>query len=331
MCSGVLVRHDTAFMGFYAVDPKYQGIGVGRELWAKTVARLDSSIYNIGLYGVPSMSEKYKRSGFKIEDSTRMLIFESEPGKRLSIDQLKRTDDLVVVNNDNSNDRSKIELLDNGQLSESGLIGKLVEYDEKVHGHSRDRLLRNYLFEADEVPLALALVSSNTVETPAKRGQTKDEPERKHSCCSNEPDHRAANEETLSSSVKSSLSISDMSAQNMAGAHQELVPQRQQGAQILGYGCIRHDNTGGAMVGPLYAKSDDYCEVILRELIDRFAMPPGGKYSLMSLTSNPQADKLLRRIGLVEMDQCSRMFTQFIPEASLDQIYYVHSPNFTLF
>jgi hypothetical protein len=319
-------------MGFYAVDPKYQGIGVGRELWAKTVARLDSSIHNIGLCGVPSMSDKYKKSGFKIEDSTRMLIFESKPDKRLSIDQLKRTDDLVVGSNGNSSgDRSKIELFDNGQLSELGLIGKLIEYDEKVHGHSRDRLLRNYLFEANEVPLAVALVSSNTSKTPTKRGQTKDEAERKHSYCSNQPDDRANNEETLSSSAKSSLSISDMmSAQNMAGARQELVSQKQ-AAQILGYGCIRHDNTGGAMVGPLYAKSDDYCEVILRELVDRFAISPGGKYSLMSLTSNPQADKLLRRIGLVQMDQCSRMFTQFIPEASLDQIYYVHSPNFTLF
>uniref|UniRef100_A0A6G1S7S9 YitH/HolE acetyltransferase (GNAT) domain-containing protein n=1 Tax=Aceria tosichella TaxID=561515 RepID=A0A6G1S7S9_9ACAR len=100
---------------------------------------------------------------------------------------------------------------------------------------------------------------------------------------------------------------------------------------LLGYGCIRHDNTGGAMIGPLYAKSGSVCEVILRELIERFNLSPGGKYSVMSLTSNERADKLLRQIGLQEMDQCSRMFTKFIPEASLDQIYYVHSPNFTLF
>lgn len=201
---------------------------------------------------------------------------------------------------------------------------QLIEYDAQIHGESRDKLLRNYLLEADEVPLTVAII-----KTSLPRGKTSAENEagqqqqghldEANSCC---PDRSIAAgsdfQETLSAGIKDSLAIT----QTCPTDNEQL---------LLGYGCIRHDNTGGAMIGPLYARSSGVCEVILRHLIEEFTMEPGGKYSVMSLTSNEQADELLRLIGLRKMDQCSRMFTKFIPEAPLEQIYYVHSPNFTLF
>lgn len=339
MCSGVMARQDTAFMGFYAVSPAYQGLGIGRELWARTVARLDKSISNIGLYGVPSMSEKYKKSGFKVEDSIRMLIFESEPYQQLQTSQLKCLNNLCNIDDESlSGDRLRIELVIGEQLNNETIFCKLIEYDKQVHGHSREILLRNYLLEADELPLTVAIVQ-RMERGKVAAGQRREEMERKSSC-SNVSRRQSNNVGTLTASVKSSLSISEIARPfeetGDIGSKQNSVQDGEPTVEsdlmhLLGYGCIRHDNTGGAMIGPLYAKSSDACEVILRELIERFDMRPGGKYSVMSLTSNEQADTLLRLIGLQEMDQCSRMFTKFIPEAALDQIYYVHSPNFTLF
>lgn len=332
MCAGPMTRSDTAFMGFYAVEPKFQKIGIGRELWAKTVGRLDESI-NIGLYGVPNMSEKYKRSGFKVEDSIRMLIFESQVGQQLKLDQLRDTDHLPA--------QCRLEALDG--LDDSGrselLLRKLIDYDHSVQRFPREKLLRNYL-GGSNIPMTLLVVRdlSNSERKSTSTTSTT-------TLCCAKPSQESIieDEETaaLGNSIKSNLMLTnsrqqpnnfqtrtsspiDISSVSACSSSNEL--------EVLGYGCLRSDNTKGAMIGPVYAESSEIAECILKNLMSKFELDQSeGKFSVMALSSNKQACKLLTKIGLKEMDQCLRMFTKFVPTASLSEVYYVHSPNFTLF
>ena len=351
MCAGPMTRNDTAFMGFYAVDPEFQGIGIGRELWAKTMERLKAPL-NAGLYGVPAMSEKYKKAGFGVEDSISMLIYESVPGEALILDELTNVEDLHT--------QIRLELIDNS--TSELLFKRLVEYDCSVQGFSREQLLKNYL-RGKDVPLTFALIRATSAKTstssddfrssPTFQQQQQNKGERKSSCCAKPSQLTIAEDgdESLSSGIKGSLSISSSSVGDLPTKVSSPIevtlisssnsPQRQsdllnedgdEDFEVIGYGCVRADNKGGGMIGPVYADYDLACEALLKRLLSRFDLKPGAILTSMPLSSNEQASRILEKIGLVYRDRCSRMFTRFIPEAELpNKIYYVHSPNFTLF
>lgn len=351
MCAGVMARPDTAFVGFYAVEPKYQCIGIGRELWARCLERLDESI-NVGLYGVPSMSEKYFKTGFKLQDSIRMLIYESEPNneKNLNLSALKSLDDLGVSN---------LELEVINRDTSPTKLKKLIDYDQSVHRYSREKLLKLYL-NGDDTPLTFAIIKNNnrtrlSSSSPSNMHQDQDQQqfvhsintERKSSCCAKPSQEAIFEDETLSTTAKSSLSISSINLGEFqprsmspidipsvscvtSSSPSSSSPSVMGDFEVIGYGCIRQDNNSGGIIGPVYADSSDLCEVLLRNLMENFELPPGKVFSVMALTSNKQASKIMSKVGLNEIDQCTRMFTKFIPSATFSKIYYVHSPNFTL-
>lgn len=255
---------ETAFIGFYAVEPMYQKLGIGRELWSKTVGNLDENL-NKGLYGVPEMVEKYKQSGFVKEDSISMLVYETEP------DILKadlKLDSLCTLSQLDSEGQLKLEIL-NGQKigdddhnDQKNLFENLVSFDARVNGFSREQLLKEYLI-GNDIPLTVIVSGPNN--------------------------------------------------------------------SIHGYGIIRKDNNLGGIIGPIYANNQQVCEIILHELIDKFALIGGKIFTVMPLTSNQQAVEILKRIGFVEKHECSRLFTKYIPVADMARIFFIHSPNFTLF
>lgn len=350
MLATTFTRSDTAFLGFYAVHPNYQRIGIGKELWSETLSRFDSTI-NIGLNGVPTMSEKYKKSGFIFEDTIRMIVYESLPkGEQpYPTHLLKSLDELMGC---------RLVVID-GETDEL-MFKKLVEYDYSVQKFSREKLLRLYL-KGDSVPLTLAIVKDHSRSKFASDqttvgGQVHPVSERKMSCCAKPSEVSIIEDEALSTNIKSSLSISSSNLCNLplrssspidipSIISSAVIPNQSQetvvhsssidldlgGCEILGYGCIRLDNNSGGMIGPIYADSGDICEVLLRNLMERFNLQDGHIFSIMALSSNKQASKSLTKIGFNEIEQCSRMFTKFIPAASYSKIYYVHSPNFTLF
>lgn len=323
MCAGTLTRPDTAFMGFYAVEIPYQGIGVGRELWAATTKRLGESM-NIGLYGVPAMSAKYKKSGFNVEDTVRMLIFESQPGQEVRLDLLASLGCLSSSQNAEPGERFELRLV-NSETDEQTLR-KLIEFDHSVNNFSREKLLRNYLASETNAPLSLALVRLAAFSAACCEPVDSDE---SSACCAPSATETADATSKLSRQMSGSLSLAatGSSSQRRADA-----ASGGEVLEVLAYGCLRHDNTGGGMIGPIYADSAEACEVILRHLLERFEFRSSlGKYSAMTLTSNNLAADILQRVGLREMDQCSRMFTKFVPEAQANKVFYVHSPNFTLF
>ncbi len=71
MCAGVFVNPDTAFIGLYAVRPKYQKLGIGIRMWRQIKAHIGDR--NAGLYAVPEHLVMYRdRAGFTHEDNKFM-------------------------------------------------------------------------------------------------------------------------------------------------------------------------------------------------------------------------------------------------------------------
>lgn len=62
--SGVSYAGRFGFIGLYIVRPAWRGRGVGLRLWNEAMSRLSGHV--IGLDGVPSQQENYKRSGFTL-------------------------------------------------------------------------------------------------------------------------------------------------------------------------------------------------------------------------------------------------------------------------
>lgn len=101
--------------------------------------------------------------------------------------------------------------------------------------------------------------------------------------------------------------------------------------QLVAFGCIRHDNFGDAMIGPLYANTPELSRIVLRNLIEKLALESDKGYYAMSLKDNLEAAKNLEMLGLKKVDEYARLFSRFIPEAQHSQIFYIQSAGFTLF
>lgn len=343
MCAGPRTRSDTAFMGFYAVDPRFQRLGIGKALWSKTMERLAN--LNVGLYGVPSMSAKYKKSGFMVEDSARMLVFESQTyaEDKLNLEGLKRVDELAGC---------RLIKIDGSNVDEE-TFKKLVNYDESVQQFNREELLRIYL-TGQNSPLTVAIVRDigyKQCEDADAAGECASQ-RKSSSCCVVSPGisaeqpteiraDKAAAESSGAKFTPSRVSLNSLSelersepvdlVDSTTTLTSTIGHELRQDEEILGYGIIRTDNNNGGIIGPIYADTDEACEVLLRYLMSNFNLNRGHIFSAMALTTNKQACQILEKVGLREMEQCSRMFTKFVPEADFSKVYYVHSPNFTLF
>lgn len=62
--SAIKYGNTFGFIGFYIVKPEYRGKGYGLQIWKTAVKQLGKR--NIGLDGVVTQQENYKKSGFKL-------------------------------------------------------------------------------------------------------------------------------------------------------------------------------------------------------------------------------------------------------------------------
>ncbi len=62
--SAVKYEPSYGFVGFYIVDPKYRGMGYGRQIWDTALSRLNGRV--VGLDGVVDQQGFYQRSGFTL-------------------------------------------------------------------------------------------------------------------------------------------------------------------------------------------------------------------------------------------------------------------------
>lgn len=153
----------TAFIGFYGVEPRYQNMGIGRELWSQTVGRLNPDL-NKGLYGVPEMADKYKDIGFVEEDAISMLVYTTKSDQTkedLRLDLLCQVDEIE----DSDRGQLRLEIFDG---HDGSLFEKLIAYDAKIQGFSREELLRAYLLGQD-IPLTVIILDP-TNELPLAYG-----------------------------------------------------------------------------------------------------------------------------------------------------------------
>lgn len=123
--SSVAYNSNYGFLGFYIVIPEFRGQGFGIQLWNKAIDYLGNR--NIGLDGVISQQENYKKSFFKLY--YRNIRFEGKTSNFFS---------------DSSS------LIDLSQVS----FEKLLQYDSAVFGLCRETFLNNWISMPNSYSLA---------------------------------------------------------------------------------------------------------------------------------------------------------------------------------
>ncbi|KAH7645880.1 holothin acyltransferase [Dermatophagoides farinae] len=103
------------------------------------------------------------------------------------------------------------------------------------------------------------------------------------------------------------------------------------GQRIFGYGCMRTNNIGKAMIGPLYANNGAVAELLMRYLFSRLSTPFGKGLLYMTLDSNHGGQLIADKLCLKQQEKIQRFF-RFQPYEGADwnRVYCIHSPNFSL-
>lgn len=135
VCAAVFVSPEVAFVGMYAIVPPLQKKGLGIKLWTKTMEHVSRK--NAGLYAVPEQLATYRdKAGFKVEDSKRMMVFETEAP--LHVENLVQNLGNVVI-----------VPIDNPDIEE-----QVVAYDATIAKYSRGQLLTAIFRERTSIAMA---------------------------------------------------------------------------------------------------------------------------------------------------------------------------------
>lgn len=146
----------TAYIGFYATKPGFQGRGIGIQCWQKMLQYLGPD-RNVGLCSSPSQVSTYRdKSGFRVQDLNSMVLHESSGG--ICFDSLVHNVHNVTVR----------------QLERSDLPC-VISYDEALVGLDRSKLLEPGLFEPDSTPM-VAMSGSTVVGYGAIKPTNCDKP-----------------------------------------------------------------------------------------------------------------------------------------------------------
>lgn len=240
MCAAVFVDPAVAFLGLYAILPQLQGRGLGIELWTKCMDHVN--LRNAGLYAVPEQLSTYRdKAGFSVQDSRQMLVFEADAP--LDASNLVQTVGNVIV-----------KRIDDDQL--------VIDYDEKVLGYRRERLLELTFKENDSV----ALVALDKFD-----------------------------------------------------------------GHVVGYGCMRTNNVGKAMAGPIYADNDAVAELLVSTSIKELPAAQRSGLLYMAIDSCPGGVRIAEKLKLNLHERLPRFFTRSVAEADFARIYCIHTPNFSPF
>ena len=124
--SAVSYGKDFGFIGFYIVHSKHRNRGYGIKIWDKAIDYLKTQ--NIGLDGVVTQQENYKKSGFKL--AYRNIRYQ-------------RVGEKYEINNDNI---VQINLIP---------FASLVKYDGQFFPVSRPLFLKYWIKELESLTLGL--------------------------------------------------------------------------------------------------------------------------------------------------------------------------------
>lgn len=129
--SAVSYGKDFGFLGFYIVKPEFRGKGYGIKIWNKATKYL--STQNIGLDGVVTQQENYKKSGFKL--AFRNIRFEGHG----SDGKLKENKNIRLLPEVNFN--------------------LVYKYDKEIFLHDRKKFLKLWIKQPKS--LAIGYIKNN--------------------------------------------------------------------------------------------------------------------------------------------------------------------------
>lgn len=101
---------------------------------------------------------------------------------------------------------------------------------------------------------------------------------------------------------------------------------------VVGYGCMRTNNVGKAMAGPVYADNDAVAELLVSTAIKQLPAASESGLLYMALDSCPGGVRIAEKLKLKQHERLPRFFTRSVPEdANFERIYCIHTPNFSPF
>ena len=100
----------------------------------------------------------------------------------------------------------------------------------------------------------------------------------------------------------------------------------------VGFGCVKEDSGGHAMLAPLYADNETIALILIINLLDAYtkANPSCHDTVMYILHSNSQAMKLVKRLNFESHEECPRFYTKSTIHFDYDKLYGILSPNFSL-
>lgn len=100
--------------------------------------------------------------------------------------------------------------------------------------------------------------------------------------------------------------------------------------RLVGFGCIRPDNSGQAMIGPVYADDDFVAEALVHKLIASSMVAQTQGLLFMTVSTSLGGLRIADKLQLKEKSRCERLFTKRVIPVDYRYIYCLQSPNFSL-
>lgn len=150
-CAAPRTTHRTAFLGLYVVDPRYQKLGIGVQLFNHCLDNVGRD-NNCGLCAIPSKFKIYKdKAGFRVIEGRQMVIAEGVPRDFSSLKPPTALD-------------SKYHVVQLCSVDyQDKLVRQIVAYDQTVHLDNRDKLLRINFAKTDTITFAVLDSESDKV------------------------------------------------------------------------------------------------------------------------------------------------------------------------
>ena len=101
---------------------------------------------------------------------------------------------------------------------------------------------------------------------------------------------------------------------------------------LCGFGCVKEDCIGRAMIAPLYADNQTIALILIINLLVAYTKTnPKCQYTVIyNIDSNFQAMELVKKLNFESHEECPRFFTKSTIYFDYNKVYGVISPDFSL-
>ena len=99
--------------------------------------------------------------------------------------------------------------------------------------------------------------------------------------------------------------------------------------QLLGYGCVRTNINGYAIIGPVYADNDSIAEILVYNAIKSCETSQTKGIIYPTINCCESSHRIARKLGLKQFSSSPTLFTKCNPPLNHPFIYCIHSPNFS--